>query len=312
MSYADKVFKENLRSIIEEGTSTEGQKVRPHWEDGTPAYTIKQFGISNTYDLRKEFPAITVRRTALKSCMDEILWIYQKKSNNIHDLNSHIWDEWADKNGSIGKAYGYQVGKTFKIGSASLNDIDPLKIYSSFKIIINPTDSDSLNVDLYLDQMDAVLYTLKNDPFSRRIMISLWNPEELHEMNLQPCCWNVNFCVTKDKDSDKLILNMVLNQRSNDFITANNWNTAQYAIFLMMVAQSCNMIAGKLVHNITDCHVYDRHIDIAKELINRPEHAAPKVSLNPEITDFYKFKTSDLIVENYETEPQIKNIPIAI
>lgn len=308
MSYADKVFKENLRSIIEGGTSTEGQKVRPHWEDGTPAYTIKQFGISNTYDLRKEFPAITVRRTALKSCMDEILWIYQKKSNNIHDLNSHIWDEWADKNGSIGKAYGYQVGKRY------LHHVDdklPLsEEYPYPSVLVQNVKGNKWNI--FLDQMDGILYDLKNDPFSRRIMISLWNPGELHQMRLQPCCWNVNFCVTKDKDSDKLILNMVLNQRSNDFIIANNWNTAQYAIFLMMVAQSCNMIAGKLVHNITDCHVYDRHIDIAKELINRPEHAAPKVSLNPEITDFYKFKTSDLIVEDYETEPQIKNIPIAI
>ena len=311
MSYADKVFKENLKSILEEGTSTKNQKVRPHWEDGTPAYTIKQFGISNVYDLRKEFPAITVRKTALKSCMDEILWIYQKKSNNINDLNSHIWDEWADKDGYIGKAYGYQVGKTFKIGSASLHDIDPLQIYPSFRIVSNPTDKDSLNVDLYLDQMDNVLYELANTPFSRRIMISLWNPEELNEMRLQPCCWSVIFNVT-DEGQDKYVLNMVLNQRSNDFITANNWNTAQYAILLMMVAQSVNMIPGKLVHNITDCHVYDRHIDIAKELINRPEHPAPKVSLNPEIHNFYDFKTSDLIVEDYETEPQIKNIPIAI
>ena len=310
MSYADKIFKENLKSIMDNGTSTYGENVRTHWEDGVPAYTIRQFGISNTYDLRKEFPAITIRKTALKSCMDEILWIYQKKSNNIHNLNSHIWDQWADKDGSIGKAYGYQVGKTFKIGSASLNDIDPLKIYPSFKILPNPTDSDSLNVDLYLDQMDAVLYTLKNDPFSRRIMISLWNPEELHEMNLQPCCWNINFCVTKEGD-DK-ILNMTLNQRSNDFITANNWNTAQYAILLMMVAQSTGMIAGKLMHNITDCHIYDRHLSIAKELLNREEHPAPKVSLNPEIKNFYDFKTSDLIVEDYVTEPQIKNIPIAI
>ena len=283
MSYADKVFNENLRNILENGTSTENQKVRPHWEDGTPAYTIKQFGISNTYDLRKEFPAITVRKTALKSCMDEILWIYQKKSNNIHDLNSHIWDQWADKDGSIGKAYGYQVGKKYL----------------------------HTNLHSSIDQMDAVLYDLKNTPFSRRIMITLWNPEELCEMNLEPCCWSVNFNVT-DEGEDKLVLNMVLNQRSNDFITANNWNTAQYAIFLMMVAQSVNMIPGRLMHNITDCHIYDRHIDIAKELLNRPEHPAPKVSLNPDIKNFYDFKVDDLIVEDYVTEPQIKNIPVAI
>ena len=305
MSYADKVFKENLKSILEEGTSTKNQKVRPHWEDGTPAYTIKQFGISNVYDLRKEFPAITVRKTALKSCMDEILWIYQKKSNNINDLNSHIWDEWADKDGSIGKAYGYQVGKAY------IHHVSD-KLPSSYdypSVLVQATIDRKYKI--WFDQMDAVLYDLKNTPFSRRIMISLWNPEELNEMRLQPCCWSVIFNVT-DEGRDKYVLNMVLNQRSNDFITANNWNTAQYAILLMMVAQSVNMIPGKLVHNITDCHVYDRHIDIAKELINRPEHPAPKVSLNPEIHNFYDFKTSDLIVEDYETEPQIKNIPIAI
>ena len=305
MSYADKVFKENLRSIIEEGTSTEDQKVRPHWEDGTPAYTIKQFGISNTYDLRKEFPAITVRKTALKSCMDEILWIYQKKSNNIHDLNSHIWDQWADKDGSIGKAYGYQVGKRFLHHRS--NELPLSEVYPS--VISQSRLGEKYKI--YLDQMDGALYDLRNTPFSRRIMISLWCPEELHEMNLEPCCWSVIFNVT-DEGQDKLVLNMVLNQRSNDFITANNWNTAQYAIFLMMVAQSVDMIPGKLVHNITDCHVYDRHIDIARELLNRPEHPAPKVSLNPEIKNFYDFTTDDLIVENYETEPQIKNIPIAI
>ena len=305
MSYADKVFKENLRSIIEEGTSTEGQKVRPHWEDGTPAYTIKQFGISNTYDLRKEFPAITVRKTALKSCMDEILWIYQKKSNNIHDLNSHIWDQWADKDGFIGKAYGYQVGKRFLHHRS--NELPLSEVYPS--VISQSRLGEKYKI--YLDQMDGALYDLRNTPFSRRIMISLWCPEELHEMNLEPCCWSVIFNVT-DEGQDKLVLNMVLNQRSNDFITANNWNTAQYAIFLMMVAQSVDMIPGKLVHNITDCHVYDRHIDIARELLNRPEHPAPKVSLNPDIKNFYDFTTDDLIVENYETEPQIKNIPIAI
>ena len=305
MSYADKVFKENLKSILEEGTSTKNQKVRPHWEDGTPAYTIKQFGISNTYDLRKEFPAITVRKTALKSCMDEILWIYQKKSYNINDLNSHIWDEWADKDGSIGKAYGYQVGKAY-IHHVS----DKLPSSYDYPSVLAQATIDR-KYKIWFDQMDAVLYDLKNTPFSRRIMISLWNPEELNEMRLQPCCWSVIFNVT-DEGQDKYVLNMVLNQRSNDFITANNWNTAQYAILLMMVAQSVNMIPGKLVHNITDCHVYDRHIDIAKELINRPEHPAPKVSLNPEIHNFYDFKTSDLIVEDYETEPQIKNIPIAI
>ena len=237
--------------------------------------------------------------------MDEILWIYQKKSNNIHDLNSHIWDQWADKDGFIGKAYGYQVGKRFLHHRS--NELPLSEVYPS--VISQSRLGEKYKI--YLDQMDGALYDLRNTPFSRRIMISLWCPEELHEMNLEPCCWSVIFNAT-DEGQDKLVLNMVLNQRSNDFITANNWNTAQYAIFLMMVAQSVDMIPGKLVHNITDCHVYDRHIDIARELLNRPEHPAPKVSLNPEIKNFYDFTTDDLIVENYETEPQIKNIPVAI
>lgn len=301
MSYADQIFKKNLRDILENGSSTEGQAVRPHWEDGTPAYTIKQFGVSNVYDLRKEFPAITLRRTALKSAMDEILWIYQKKSNNINDLNSHIWDQWADENGSIGKAYGYQVGKLYEhhtVNEFNQELIDKLSAYKSVKI------SNNEPFKIFMDQMDGVLYDLKYNPFSRRIMISLWNPEELHEMNLQPCCWSVNFNVT-DEGGDKLVLNMVLNQRSNDMIAANNWNTAQYAILLMMTAQVSGMTAGKLVHNITDQHIYDRHIDIAKELLEREEYPAPKVSLNPEITNFYDFKTSDLIVEDYKHGEQV-------
>ena len=301
MSYADQIFKKNLRDILENGSSTEGQAVRPHWEDGTPAYTIKQFGVYNVYDLRKEFPAITLRRTALKSAMDEILWIYQKKSNNINDLNSHIWDQWADENGSIGKAYGYQVGKLYEhhtVKEFNQELIDKLSAYKSVKI------SNNEPFKIFMDQMDGVLYDLKYNPFSRRIMISLWNPEELHEMNLQPCCWSVNFNAT-DEGGDKLVLNMVLNQRSNDMIAANNWNTAQYAILLMMVAQVSGMTAGKLVHNITDQHIYDRHIDIAKELLEREEYPAPKVSLNPEITNFYDFKTSDLIVEDYKHGEQV-------
>ena len=301
MSYADQIFKKNLRDILENGSSTEGQAVRPHWEDGTPAYTIKQFGVSNVYDLRKEFPAITLRRTALKSAMDEILWIYQKKSNNINDLNSQMWDQWADENGSIGKAYGYQVGKLYEhhtVKEFNQELIDKLSAYKSVKI------SNNEPFKIFMDQMDGALYDLKYNPFSRRIMISLWNPEELHEMNLQPCCWSVNFNVT-DEGGDKLVLNMVLNQRSNDMIAANNWNTAQYAILLMMVAQVSGMTAGKLVHNITDQHIYDRHIDIAKELLEREEYPAPKVSLNPEITNFYDFKTSDLIVEDYKHGEQV-------
>lgn len=282
MSQADDLFIRMCRDIIENGTSTEGQKVRPHWEDGTPAYTIKQFGVVNRYDLRKEFPAITLRRTALKTCMDEILWIYQKKSNNIHDLHSHIWDAWADDSGSIGRAYGYQIGTVSKYPEGEF------------------------------DQMDRVLYDLEHNPFSRRIMTGLYNFHDLHKMALYPCAWSVTWNVTQTPGENVLTLNMVLNQRSQDVLAANNWNVCQYAILLMMVAQSVHMIPGELVHVIADAHIYDRHVDIIRELIKRPTYPAPTVRLNPDIDNFYDFTTDDLIVENYQHGPQIKNIPIAV
>lgn len=282
MSKADELFCAMCADILEHGTTTEGQKVRPHWEDGTPAYTIKQFGVVNRYDLREEFPALTLRRTALKSAMDEVLWIYQKKSNNIHDLHSHIWDEWADETGSIGKAYGYQIGQKSHYPQGDM------------------------------DQMDKVLYDLRETPFSRRIMTNTYVFADLSEMNLYPCAYSCTYNVTQTPGSDKLTLNMVLNQRSQDVLAANNWNVCQYAILLMMVAQSVGMIAGQLVHVIADAHIYDRHIDIIRELISRPKLAAPRVSLNPEVTDFYGFTTDDLIVENYEHGPQVRNIPIAV
>lgn len=299
MSYADKLFKETCREILENGTNTKGQKVRPKWKDGEYAYTLKTFGVVNKYDLRKEFPAITLRKTALKSAMDEILWIYQKKSNNVNDLNSHIWDSWADKNGSIGSAYGYQVGQTYVHHNEPVTGrlIEDLKNYPSGKL-------NGIG-DVWLDQMDAVLFDLKNNPFSRRIMMSLWNFEDLQDMNLQPCCWSVTFNVT-DEGGDKLVLNMILNQRSNDMLAANNWNVAQYAILLMMVAQVSNMIPGQLVHIVADAHIYDRHVDTIKELLDREEYAAPKVSLNPDIKNFYDFKVDDLIVEDYKYGEQVK------
>lgn len=282
MSKADDIFIEMCRDILDNGTTTEGQKVRPHWEDGTPAYTIKRFGVCNRYDLRKEFPALTLRRTALKSAMDEILWIYQKKSNNIHDLHSHIWDEWADKAGSIGKAYGYQIGQVSEYPEGRF------------------------------DQMDRVLYDLKRNPYSRRIMTNMYNFQDLHEMHLYPCAYNAIYNVTQDKGSDRPTLNMVLVQRSQDVLAANNWNVCQYAILLMMVAQVCDMEAGELVHMIADAHIYDRHVPMIEELISRPTYPAPKVTLNPDVHDFYAFTTDDLIVEDYQHGPQIKNIPIAI
>ena len=282
MSYADTLFKNMCRDILENGTSTEGEKVRPHWEDGTSAYTIKRFGVVNRYDLRKEFPALTLRKTALKSCMDEILWIYQRKSANIHDLNSHVWDERADETGSIGKAYGYQIG-----------------VKSQYK-------------EGMMDQVDRVLYDLKNNPFSRRIITNTYVHEDLSEMHLYPCAYSTTWNVTEEKGSDKLVLNMVLNQRSQDVLAANNWNVCQYAILLMMVAQVCDMVPGELLHVIADAHIYDRHVDAIRELIGREEYPAPKVHLNPEVKDFYQFTTADLLVEDYQAGPQIKNIPIAV
>lgn len=282
MSKADDIFIGMCRQIIEHGSTTEGQKVRPHWEDGSPAYTIKSFGVCNRYDLREEFPALTLRRTALKSAMDEALWIYQRKSNNINDLHSHIWDEWADEDGSIGKAYGYQVAQRSHYPEGDF------------------------------DQMDRVLYDLKNNPYSRRIMTNLYTFGDLSEMNLYPCAFNAIYNVTHAAGDERPTLNMLLVQRSQDVLAANNWNVCQYALLLMMVAQANDMVAGELVHMIADAHIYDRHVDIVRELISRPTHPAPKVSLNPEVHDFYDFTTDDLVVEGYEHGPQVKNIPIAV
>ncbi len=282
MSYADHIFIEMCRDIIENGVSTEGEKVRPKWEDGSLAYTVKKFGVVNRYDLSKEFPALTLRRTAIKSCTDELLWIWQKKSNNIHDLHSHIWDSWADENGSIGKAYGYQM-----------------QVKHQYR-------------EGMMDQVDRVIYDLKNNPYSRRIMTNLYVHQDLHEMNLYPCAYSMTFNVTKKEGEDKLVLNAILNQRSQDVLTANNWNVCQYAVLVHMLAQVCDMQAGELVHVIADAHIYDRHIPLVKELISRKPFEAPKFWLNPEIKDFYVFTPDDVKLENYETGPQIKNIPVAV
>lgn len=282
MSYADTLFKNMCRDILENGTSTEGEKVRPHWEDGTSAYTIKRFGVVNRYDLRKEFPALTLRKTALKSCMDEILWIYQRKSANIHDLNSHVWDEWADETGSIGKAYGYQMGVKHKYKEGMF------------------------------DQVDRVIYDLKNNPFSRRIMTNIYVHQDLSEMHLYPCAYSMTFNVTQKKGDDKLTLNAILNQRSQDILAANNWNVCQYAVLMHMLAQVCDMRVGELVHVIADAHIYDRHIPLVEELIKREPLPAPKFWLNPEVKNFYDFTPDDVKLIDYETHEQIKNIPVAV
>ena len=276
MSYADKLFIDMCQDILDNGYSTEGEKVRPKWEDGSYAYTIKRFGVVNRYDLSKEFPALTLRKTFFKSAVDEILWIWQKKSNNVHDLKSHIWDEWADPDGSIGKAYGYQLG-----------------VKHQYK-------------EGMMDQVDRVLFDLKENPYSRRIMTNIYVHEDLHAMNLYPCAYSMTFNVTDGR------LNAVLNQRSQDILAANNWNVVQYAVLLHMIAQVSGLEAGELVHVIADAHIYDRHIPIIKELIARKPLPAPTFWINPEIKNFYDFTTDDVRLDKYEAGPQIKNIPIAV
>ncbi|MBE5946530.1 MAG: thymidylate synthase [Lachnospiraceae bacterium] len=276
MSKADELFISMCKDIIYNGFSTEGEKVRPKWEDGTYAYTLKRFGVVNRYDLSKEFPAITLRKTYVKSAIDEMLWIWQKKSNNVNELKSHIWDAWADEEGSIGKAYGYQLGVKHKYKEGMM------------------------------DQVDRVIYDLKNNPYSRRIMTNIYVHQDLSEMNLYPCAYSVTFNVTGDR------LNAILNQRSQDVLAANNWNVVQYAVLVHMLAQVTGFKPGELVHVIADAHIYDRHIPIVKELIERPTYPAPKFWMNPEIKDFYEFTLDDFKIEDYETGPQINNIPIAV
>ncbi|XVG95629.1 thymidylate synthase [Eubacteriales bacterium KG127] len=276
MSTADKIFVNMCKKILTEGLSSEGQEVRARWEDGMPAHTIKTFGVVNRYDLGKEFPALTLRPTAIKLCVDEMLWIWQKKSNNIKDLNSKIWNEWADENGSIGKAYGYQMGLKYKFSQGEM------------------------------DQVDNVLWQLKNTPYSRRIMTNIYNFQDLSEMGLEPCAYSMTFNVTGDK------LNGILNQRSQDILAANNWNVVQYSVLLHMLAQVSGLKAGELVHVISDAHIYDRHVPLVKELITRESFPAPKFTLNPDVKDFYDFTVDDIKIEDYQKGPQITGIPIAI
>jgi thymidylate synthase len=276
MSQADVLFVKMCRNILENGYSSQGQLVRPKWEDGTPAHTVKTFGVVNRYDLSKEFPALTLRPTAIRSAVDELLWIWQKKSNNTNELNSCIWDEWADCNGSIGKAYGYQLGVKYRFPHGEM------------------------------DQVDNVLWQLKNTPYSRRIMTNIFNFSDLMEMGLEPCAYSMTFNVTGDR------LNAILNQRSQDILAANNWNVVQYSVLVHMFAQVSGLKPGELVHVISDAHIYDRHIPIIQEMIERIQYPSPQFRLNPDIRDFYDFTVDDLIIENYQTNPQIKNIPIAV
>ena len=265
MSIADRIFVDNMNDIIENGVWDTDRPVRPRWEDGTPAHTVKKFGIVNRYDLQKEFPILTIRRTAFKSCIHELLWIWQKKSNNVHDLKPHIWDQWADENGSIGKAYGYQLGVKHKYKEGEF------------------------------DQVDRVLYDLKNNPASRRIMTNIYNFADLHEMNLYPCAYSMTFSVSGD----------------NDMLTANNWNVVQYAVLLMMFAQVSGLKAGELVHVIADAHIYDRHVDMVKEIIAQPQFAAPKIEVDPDIKNFYDFTVDSFNLVDYQCNEKKYVIPVA-
>lgn len=276
MSSADKAFVATCLDIIENGTPVFDERVRPRWEDGTPAYTIKKFGVVNRYDLSKEFPLLTIRPISFTKAVDEILWIWQKKSNNVNDLNSKIWDAWADENGSIGKAYGYQMGVKHKYREGEF------------------------------DMVDRVLYDLKNNPCSRRIMTNMYNFQDLSEMALYPCAYSMTFNVVDGT------LCAILNQRSQDMLAANAWNVAQYAALVMMLAQASGLQAGELVHVIADAHIYDRHIPIVKEIITREQFEAPKVTLDPAITDFYSFTPESFTVENYVHGEKIGKFPIAV
>ena len=276
MSYADERYRQTCLDILNNGFSDEDLAVRPHWEDGTPAHTIKKFGVVNRSDLRKEFPIMTLRRTYWKSALDELLWIWQKKSNRIEDLGSHVWDEWAGPDGTIGKAYGYQLGIKYQYPEGEF------------------------------DQVDRVLYDLKHNPASRRILTSLYNFQDLKDMNLYPCAYSMTFNVSGNT------LNAILNQRSQDMLAANNWNVCQYSMLLMMIAQATGLEAGELVHVIADCHIYDRHIPAVKAMLEKEGYPAPKVTLDPNITDFYAFTKNSFQVENYRYHDFPFEIPMAI
>lgn len=275
MSLADKIFIDNCSRILSEGVWDRGQAVRPKWEDGSPAHTVKLFGLVNRYDLSSEFPILTLRQTRLKNCVDELFWIWQKKSSSVRDLNSRIWDQWADENGSIGKAYGYQLGVKHRYREGEF------------------------------DQVDRVLYDLKHNPASRRIITNMYVHGDLHGMALYPCAYSMTFNVSGNR------LNAILNQRSQDMLVANSWNVCQYAVLVKLFAQVSGMQAGELVHVIADAHIYDRHVPLVEELIKREPLPAPKLVINPDITDFYAFTVNDIVLEDYRFHPFPVKIPVA-
>ena len=276
MSYADQVYRQTCLDILENGVWDTDQQVRPHWADGTPAHTVKKFGVVNRYDLKKEFPIMTLRRTYFKSCVDELLWIWVKKSNRIAELGSKVWDSWADENGTIGKAYGYQLG-----------------VKHQYK-------------EGMFDQVDRVLFDLKHNPASRRIMTNIYNFQDLHEMGLYPCAYSMTFNVSGNT------LNAILNQRSQDMLTANNWNVVQYATLVHMMAQVSGLEAGELVHVIADCHIYDRHVPLVRKMLENQERPAPKLWIDPEVKNFYDFTVNSFKLEGYEPNDFRETIEVAI
>ena len=276
MSRADEIFIQNCRDILDNGVWDTDREVRPRWEDGAPAHTVKKFGIVNRYDLSEEFPILTIRRTYWKSAIDELLWIWQKKSNNVHDLRTRVWDAWADENGSIGKAYGYQLGVKHHYPQGDM------------------------------DQVDKVLWDLKNNPASRRIMTNIYTFADLSEMALYPCAYSMTFNVTGNR------LNAILNQRSQDMLAANNWNVVQYAVLTMMMAQVSGFEPGEFVHVIADAHIYDRHVPAIKEIIANSPKPAPKFLIDPEVRDFYAFTRDSFRMEGYEYSEFNAKIPVAV
>lgn len=276
MSQADSIYRKTCAEILNHGVWDTDLTVRPHWADGAPAHTVKLFGVVNRYNLQEEFPIMTLRRTYFKSCIQELLWIWQKKSNNVHDLGSHIWDSWADEAGSIGKAYGYQLGIRHQYPEGEF------------------------------DQVDRVLYDLRHNPASRRILTNLYNFEDLHEMALYPCAYSMTFNVSGNR------LNAILNQRSQDMLTANNWNVVQYAVLVHMFAQVSGLQAGELVHVIADCHIYDRHMPLVEKMLEKEAFDAPTFRMDPSVTDFYRFTPDSFRLENYRYQPFSDAIPVAI
>ena len=276
MSCADKIFIANCRDILKNGVWDTDREVRPRWEDGAPAHTIKKFGIVNRYDLSKEFPILTLRRTFWKSAIDELLWIWQRKSNNVHDLRTRVWDAWADENGSIGKAYGYQLGVKHHYPEGDM------------------------------DQVDKVIWDLKNNPASRRIMTNIYNFADLSEMALYPCAYSMTFNVSGSK------LNAILNQRSQDMLAANNWNVVQYSVLTMMLAQVTGFEPGEFIHVIADAHIYDRHVDAIKSIISNEPKDAPEFIIDPSVKDFYDFTRDSFSIENYQYTEFNEKIPVAV